>query len=147
MKLNFHLQNKGSVLVFALIVLSLLLVASLSIATVTISGTKSATVLNRSTVAFQIADSGVEEVLEQIYNTSCNSSPLSCLGSCSVVDSKAGVTGSINGGAYRVTFFEADGDPISSCSVVGWRSTLNSIQSEGTYGNTTRAVKADIKPL
>jgi hypothetical protein len=140
-------KQKGSVLVFALIVLSFLLIASLSIATLSISETKSSIALDRSTVAFSIADSGAEILLEKIYGNTCNGQALSCLGTCNITNSKAGITGSINNGSYRVEFYETSGDPVDSCATASWRADIESIQSEGSYGNTTRAVKVDIDPL
>ncbi|MEK9173818.1 MAG: hypothetical protein AAB845_00970, partial [Patescibacteria group bacterium] len=125
------LKQKGSVLVFSLIVLSFLLVASLSIATLTISETKSSIALDRSTVAFQIADSGAEIVLEQIYNNTCNGQRLDCLGTCSIQNGQAGITGSINNGTYRVIFYDTNDSPLSSCSISTWRDDVESIQSEG----------------
>ena len=138
---------KGSVLVFSLIVLAFLLVASLSIATLTLSETKSSIALNRSTVAFQIADSGAEILLEQIYGNTCNGQRLDCLGTCSIQNSQAGITGGINNGTYRVIFYDTNGSPLNSCSDTTWRDAVQSIQSEGNYGDTTRAVKVDIDPV
>lgn len=139
-------KRTGSVLVFSLIVLSFLLVASLSIATLTLSETKSSIALNRSTVAFQIADSGAEILLEQIYGNTCNGQRLDCLGTCSVQNSQAVITGSINNGTYAVFFYDTNGSPLGSCSDNTWRDTVQSIQSEGSYSDTTRAVKVDIDP-
>jgi Tfp pilus assembly protein PilX len=140
-------QRKGSVLVFSLIVLSFLLVASLSIATRTISETKSSISLDRSTVAFQIADSGIEIVLEKIYGDTCNGQALDCLGNCTIKDDKAVVRGLIAGGLYKVNFYDQDGDALNSCSNSTWRTDVESIQSEGSYGETTRAVKVDVNPV
>jgi hypothetical protein len=144
--LQSNQRRKGSVLVFSLIVLSFLLVASLSIATLTLSETKSSIALNRSTVAFQIADSGAEILLEQIYGNTCNTQRLDCLGTCNIQNSQAGITGSINNGSYRVIFYDTTGNTLSSCSDTTWRDAVQSIQSEGNYGDTTRAVKVDIDP-
>ena len=140
-------KQKGSVLVFSLIVLSFLLIASLSIATVTVSETKSSVTLERSTVAFQIADSGAEILLEKIYSNTCNGQRLDCLGTCAVRNNKAGIEGTINNGTYRVEFFQIGGTPLNSCSTTTWRVDTESIQSEGIYGNTTRAVKVDVNPF
>lgn len=141
------IQQKGSALVFSLIVLSFLLIASLSLAALSVSETRSAISLDRSVVAFQIADSGIEVVLEKIYKGTCNGQNLDCLGACNLQNSKAGITGTVNSGAYRVEFYDQNGSALSSCNTSTWRADTESIQSEGTYKNTTRAVKVDVNPV
>jgi Tfp pilus assembly protein PilX len=139
-------KQKGSVLVFTLIILSLLLVASLSLATVSISESLGVNAISRSIVAFQIADSGLETVLQEVYEGDCNSGRLDCLGSCSVVGGEAGINGNINAGTFRVVFYETGGTALTSCADTSWRTTTESVQSEGLYNGTTRAVKIDIDP-
>jgi uncharacterized membrane protein len=63
----FTKPNKGSVLVFSLIVLSIVLSAALSVAVVNVSNRKSAGSTGQSVQSFQVADSGVEMALEAIY--------------------------------------------------------------------------------
>ncbi len=146
--LKYHkYKQQGSVLVFALIILSFLLIASLSAAALTLSEAKSSIVLNRSSFAFQIADSGAEIVLDKVYANNCNGQRLDCLGSCTITNGKAGIEGNINNGAYRVTFYQHSGSAIDSCATSTWRADVESIQSEGTYGGTKRAVKIDVDPL
>lgn len=137
---------------FALITLSFLLIASLSIATLTASETRSSLSIDRSVVAFQIADAGIETILEKIYSNTCNGQRLDCLVSspvstCSVVNGAAGLGGDINSGSYRVVFYKSNGNPIDSCSTTSWRVDTESIQSEGVYNKTTRAVKVDVNPV
>ncbi|MCW1887933.1 MAG: hypothetical protein KIH67_000045 [Candidatus Moranbacteria bacterium] len=147
----FNKKQKGSVLVFTLIILSLLLVASLSLAAVSISEKRSVNAVSRSIVAFQIADSGLEKILERTYKGSCNGQRLDCLASngdsCSVVNGVAGINGSINNGAYRVTFTRHNGTNITGCSDSNWRAETESMRSEGNYNGTARAVKIDVNPL
>jgi Tfp pilus assembly protein PilX len=144
-------KQNGSVLVFTLIILSFLLVASLSLAAVSISEKRSINAVSRSVVAFQIADSGLEKMLERTYKGSCNGQRLDCLASsgdsCSVSNGSAGVNGSINNGSYRVTFIKHDGSNLTSCSDSGWRADVESMRSEGVYSGTARAVKIDINPI
>ena len=55
--------KKGSVLVFSLIVLSILLSAAVAVATVSVSNRKSTLSTDKSNQSFQVANSGVELVL------------------------------------------------------------------------------------
>lgn len=59
--------HKGSILVFALIVLSFILIAAFAVASVTLIEKRSSNVSVNSTTAFQQADKGMEEFLQQIY--------------------------------------------------------------------------------
>mgnify|MGYP003418489366 FL=1 len=144
-------KQNGSVLVFSLILLSFLLVASLSLAIVSVSEKRSINAVSRSVVAFQIADSGLEKMLERTYKGSCNGQRLDCLASsgdsCSVVNGSAGINGSINNGGYRVTFIKHNGSSLTNCSDSSWRADTESMRSEGNYSGTARAVKIDINPL
>ena len=60
-------KSKGSILVFALIVLSFILIAAFSVAAVTLVERRSANVSVNSSTAFQNSDKGMEEFLQQIY--------------------------------------------------------------------------------
>jgi len=60
-------NTKGSVLVFALIILSFILVASFSLASVSLIERRSADVSVNSATAFQNSDKGTEEFLQQLY--------------------------------------------------------------------------------
>lgn len=59
--------HKGSIVVFALIVLSFILIAAFSVAAVTLVERRSANISVNSTTAFQKADKGMEEFLQQLY--------------------------------------------------------------------------------
>ncbi|MFA5986220.1 MAG: LamG domain-containing protein [Parcubacteria group bacterium] len=59
--------HKGSIVVFALIVLSFILIAAFSVAAVTLVERRSANISVNSTTAFQQADKGMEEFLQQLY--------------------------------------------------------------------------------
>ena len=60
-------NQKGSVLVFALIVLSFILVTAFSLASVSLIERRSSGVSVNSSTAFQNSDEGMEEFLQQIY--------------------------------------------------------------------------------
>lgn len=131
---------KGSVLVFTLIVLSILLVSSLSVATVALTESRSTAALNRSSVAFQAADAGMEVILQDIYSGACDGRALSCLGTCS----GGRISGTVGDATYQASFFDVDDDRITNCSSTSWRSDLETLLTEGRFGNTTRAVQVEI---
>lgn len=60
-------KYKGSILVFALIVLSFILIAAFTVAGVTLVERRSANISVNSTVAFQNSDKGMEDFLQQLY--------------------------------------------------------------------------------
>ncbi len=71
-KINFPLlklrrTRKGSVLVFALIILSFILVAAFSLSSVALIERRSANSSVNSATAFQNSDKGMEEFLQQLY--------------------------------------------------------------------------------
>lgn len=62
-----NIKHKGSVLVFALIVLSFILISAFTVASVTLIERRSANVSVNSTTAFQNSDKGMEDFLQQLY--------------------------------------------------------------------------------
>src|SRR3990167_8615687 len=60
-------HRKGSVLIFSLIVLAFMLVSALSIATVSVTEKRASLSTEKSSRSFQVADSGVEIMLQKIY--------------------------------------------------------------------------------
>jgi Tfp pilus assembly protein PilX len=134
-------RARGSVLVFSLIILSFLLIASISLATVALSGTRATSALNRSSVAFQAADAGSELTLQKIYAASCDTSRLSCLGSCS----SGRIEGTVGNASYDVNFYDTSGTRITDCNSTSWRADVETLLSEGAFGGTTRAVQVEVK--
>ena len=140
-------KEKGAILIFSLIVLSFILVAGLSLATVALSDQKTATSTDRSTNAFQAADSGAEIILARIYSGDYDDDSLGSLGSCSGTT----FSGSVLSSSYRITIYdnnenplgcgEPGGDPAGpSDTDPGWRAKAVMLRSEGTYSNSTRAI-------
>ncbi|MBP9751355.1 MAG: hypothetical protein KBD19_00650 [Candidatus Moranbacteria bacterium] len=73
-KLSFpNILPKGSVLVFSLLILSIMLVTSLTILSSAVLDRKASLSTGSSARSFQVADSGVEEVLYEIYKGTGNS--------------------------------------------------------------------------
>ncbi|MEK7494426.1 MAG: pilus assembly PilX N-terminal domain-containing protein [Patescibacteria group bacterium] len=146
---------RGSVLVFSLIILSFLLVSGISVATIATTETRTSLSADRSSVAFQAADSGAEIVLNEIYSVDydlCPSTPASgktCqldeLGTCADDTGTAILSGSLGQSTYAVIFYTSSGQ-ISSCSDTSWRNQAERLQSAGTYAGTVRAIEAGIDP-
>lgn len=139
-------HQRGSVLIFSLIVLALMLISALALAAVAVSEKKASLATERSSRSFQVADTGVEAVLREIYQA--NHPDLNALAGA------LGPSASCNGGVitltqsnteYRVTFFDNSGAQFASCSDGTWRREVVKLKSQGMSGNTTRAVEVGIK--
>lgn len=158
-------KMRGSVLVFSLLVLSILLSVTLTSVGVVITGKNSSRSTEKSALAFQIADGATENVLKRIYkdtdptlsdlasNLYHNQSGGSGGGnnpSCSngVI---SGALPSASSGTYSVTFLANDGS-IIPCNGAGyatykeWRTKLVRIMASGSYAGATRAIDVTIKP-
>lgn len=160
---------QGSVLVFTLLVLSLLLSVTLSVAGVVITEKNSSSATQKSALAFQVADGATENVLKRIYKD--NDASLADMATA-LKPQSSGLNGDIsveyvpqcfNGairvmrlpdldaGSYSVSFFDTDSQPLQ-CSGPGydtnaeWRTKVARIVSTGTYGGATRAIDTTIRP-
>ena len=138
------LKSKGSVLVFSLIVLSIVLSAALSVAVVNVSNRKSAGSTGQSVQSFQVADSGVEKALKEIYKGSYTD--LSTM-RASITGSTACSNGSfsfpVSGGTSTVTFFDTD-NAVIGCTESDWRNLVAKIKVEGTSAGTTRVIETAV---
>ncbi len=151
-------NQKGSVLVFSLLVLSMLLAIAVS-STILVFVTKnSARSTERSILAFQIADGAAENILKRVYKDTDGT--LNTLAD-NLFHSGANPTcsnGVISGvlpsssGTYTVTLYEDEVGTELECSGAGystyaeWRKKLLYIVATGTYGGTTRAINVGIEP-
>lgn len=156
-----HKQHpRGSVLVFTLLILAILLSTALSAAGVVVLGKNSSRATEKSALAFQIADGAAENVLKRIYRNS--DATLGTLASNLYADGGQGTPTCDNGtvigslpqassGTYAVTFLDNTGTPLQ-CSGAGydtyseWRTKLSKIVSSGAYGSATRAIDIAIVP-
>lgn len=136
----FTKPNKGSVLVFSLIVLSIVLSAALSVAVVNVSNRKSAGSTGQSVQSFQVADSGVELMLKKIYKDPTNVA-LSTLGTACT---GGVVSTSVSGGLVRVSFFDDTNAQVTDCTSTTWRDSLAKIKVEGTSAGTTRVIETAV---
>ena len=139
--------KQGSVLVFSLIVLSILLSAAVAVATVSVANRRSTLSTAKSNQSFQVADSGVELVLQQIYKpvpTHANLNALAtALGGGATCSGGSIMKTGVSGGDIRVSFYDKN-DGLVSCTDSSWRSKVVGIKSEGTAGGTTRLVETAV---
>ena len=139
------LPKKGSVLVFSLIILSIILSAAITVATVSITNQRSASSTGKSVQSFQVADSGIELALQKIYKGSysdLNAMATAMGGGASC----AGGTISKNnvvGGNIKVSFYDNDGNLVT-CAATDWRDKVVRIKSEGSAFGTTRVVETAV---
>jgi Tfp pilus assembly protein PilX len=130
---------KGSVLVFSLIILSIMLVTSLTLLSSAVLDQKASLSTVDSTRSFQVADSGAEQVLYQIYqqgigdiNEIASNLSLSCSG---------GVIENASAG-WTIRFYDEDGKAFSKCDTP--RDQIAAIKSEGSAQGTVRAVEVAV---
>ena len=139
--------NQGSVLVFSLIVLSILLSAAVAVATVSVANRQSTFSTTKSSQSFQVADSGVELILQQIYkavptHASINALAAALGGGATCASGAITKTG-VAGGDIKVSFYDQN-DNLIGCADTAWRSKVVAIKSEGTAGGTTRLVETAV---
>ncbi|NTW75364.1 MAG: hypothetical protein HGB34_00445 [Candidatus Moranbacteria bacterium] len=135
---------KGSVLVFSLIILSLMLVTSLTLLSSATLDRKASLSTGNSTRSFQVADSGIEQVLYQIYRQDHDTV-------ADLADAISDANGCENGiissdAGWQVAFYEGEnGDTrITDCDDTDWRNRVTKIKSQGGAGSTTRAVEVAV---
>ena len=133
------LLPKGSVLVFSLIILSIMLVTSLTLLSSAVLDQKASLSTANSTRSFQVADSGAEQVLYQIYQQGivdideiASNLSLSCSGGI-IENASAG---------WTVRFYDEDGNALSDCNTS--RDQIAAIKSEGSAQGTVRAVEVAV---
>jgi hypothetical protein len=132
-------RMKGSVLIFTLLLLSIALMAALSLATAVVVGTKSARDTNKSVQAFQTADSGVEKILMAIKSNTTDN--LSDLGTCS----GGNITGTVRAGdSYAITLYDGEDKEVSCSDTNRKVSEIRKIKSVGKFGGSVRAVETAV---
>jgi len=134
------IKNKlknGSVLVFTLIIMSLMLMMAVSIASVTVIERKMSGATGKSNQAFQVADSGVEIVVNKKKDDP--NVKISTLGSS--CDGGTVNMGDVAGGNAIVTFYADDGTKLVCSDPIA--KTFR-IKSAGVFSSTVRAVEVEI---
>ncbi len=159
--------RRGSIIAFSVILLSILLTSGLSVVTVATLEKKSGLSTQKSVVAFQAADSGIERVLKRIYidnsptlSTSNLNDPMPDVTLQQVAAGLQGVTGALcNVGSNKIVAtssneptytFEAsffDGSDVQiACSDTEWRDKVVRLKVEGFYRQTSRVIELGIEP-
>jgi hypothetical protein len=136
--------KNASALVFALIILSIVLVSALSVSAITATERRSSGATDTSVESFQVADSGAEIVLNQIYKGSnaTVSSLVSSLGA--TCNSDGSISGSIDSGKnYTVNLYKNDGS-VESCNSTDSINNIVNIKSTGSYSQTSRAINVAV---
>jgi hypothetical protein len=136
-------RKKGSVLIFSLIILSLMLITALSIYFSSGKNRTSSLITNKSNQAFQAADSGAEIISREIYKES--NMRIEDLGDCDSggAETISDYIDSGNERKYEVFFYDLNGNKLNCSSNVA---DINGLHSVGTYGGTVRAVNISVSP-
>ncbi|MFZ3031729.1 MAG: fibrobacter succinogenes major paralogous domain-containing protein [Candidatus Moraniibacteriota bacterium] len=151
---------RGSVLVFSLLGLGMLLSAALSGAAIVVLGKNSARSTEKSALSFQIADGAAENILKRVYKeTDNNLNRLadnlygSGIGSSNPTCSSGVISGRLpsSAGTYAVTLLDGTGTPLG-CNGAGfssyseWRPKLSRLVATGTYAGATRSIDVAVTP-
>ncbi len=147
---------RGSVLVFSLLVLFILLSMTMNTASILTVDLSSINSTIHSNMAYQVADGAVENVIKRIYKNPGNDTDLNEL--ASNIWKPGGVpdpvcsNGIIHGflptatqGEYYVTFLDNSGVKLA-CNDSSWRSKLVYLTVQGKYKGVTRAIYVGVKP-
>lgn len=130
----------GSALVFSLLVLSMILVAALGVASVSVIEQKNSSATGKSTQAFQAADSAIEMVLKKAVINPAGTT-IASLGSCNAGTVTLNSTYNIISGSTVVVTLSKDGANLACTDTL---SDAGEIKAVATYGNTTRAISSAV---
>lgn len=137
-------MRKGVVIVYTLIVLAVLLVIAFTVIAVNQSQTRSAIATDESVIAFFLAESGAETMLDRVYSGSYDAGPLSgLLSGCS----NGTFSQTLSTGTWTATFYDVDGEALTSCSNTSWRQDATEMKVDGVHSNTIRSIRMSIRPL
>lgn len=140
--------RRGSVLAYTLILLSVVLVAAIGIAAVSVTNERGSLLSSRSVSSFQVADTGSQAAIVAIREAlSSGGSTLNDLtvagGGCSNSGGVATIVSASSGtiGKYTLTFYD-NGENQLDCS--DDLSQIATVKSVGEYRDTSRAVKVAV---
>ena len=141
MKTKINLYNpQGSILVYSLIIMFVVLTITLGITRVVTTQQKTSSNTSRSIQAIQIANSGIEKVLTRKKDD--NNTTIKDLAD-SPGDCEHGVvTYSINGGTVEIHFFDSGETLITNCNVS--KDNIRYIKAVGEISRTKRAIRVEI---
>ncbi len=152
---------KGSVLVFSLLVLFIMLSLTLTAVMLVIFSKGSSRSTEKSIIAFQIADGAAENMLQRLYqgepDATLDDFTDSLFGTGPNGTGKPTCYGGVisgqlplSSGTYAVTFLESDNKKLQ-CNGTGyddyctWRKKLSHIVANGTYSGVTRAIDVSVE--
>lgn len=131
---------RGSVLVYTLFILMMLLVSGLALATVTLMQQRGATGLGDSVNAFQAANDGFEDLIARYKHAS--GTTLSAIGSCTNASGVGIISQSIGGRDYVATFQKKDASGnLMSASCADNLFDIEQVKVVATVGSSTRAIE------
>jgi Tfp pilus assembly protein PilX len=135
---NLSLKS-GSVLVYSLIILAMMLLIAVGMSFVAVSEKKNASSTDASAQAYQTADSAVQQFIYKI-----NSNPSAAISAFSTCNAGIITGPSIGGGTYVIKVYSdsAGTSQITDCSKSF--STIQDIKSTGVYNTTSRAVNVTV---
>lgn len=143
---NKNEETKGSVLVFTLIILGIILTAALGVASVSVIERKSASTTGQSVTAFQVANYGAEQYLyctKDLPGTTLISSIRTSPNCGSFTCTGGEITVSSGDNSYTVTFWQNGTSPIPlQCS--NTIDSIDYIKSVGEYKGSNRAVEVSV---
>ncbi len=132
-------KKRGSILAFTLIVVLMILVISLGVVTVSTTELRSSSSTDKTTVAFQVADTGMESILEKIKSSNyLDDTLLEVFPGCvnGVISGTVGI-----GKQYDVRFFRDDDSLVGCGDRVG---DISKAKSVGEYSAVDRAVSSSV---
>jgi hypothetical protein len=144
---HFSSSRSGSVLAYALVVLSLFLVIALGISSVSVIERKTSSATGKSMMAFQVADSSAEIILQKFANAKVGridvAFPACPANPCCEPSTKI-IYGNISADkTYAATLYtDTAGTIPAACS--DNIENVKMLSSIGTYSGTTRAIKTAV---
>jgi hypothetical protein len=138
-------SQKGSIMVYTLIILTFLLIFSFSIISVNESQTRSAIATDESVVAFFLAESGVETLLDSIYSGAANGAALQSIYS-SASCSSGTLSFNLSAGTWQASFYDLSGTKLTSCSDTTWRGVVDEMKVDGIHAGSIRSIRMSVKP-
>lgn len=140
-KKNETKKRKASILIISLTILSAILIMGLSLTLGSIRERKAAISSGRSSVSYQIAEEGVESIMQRLLNSSQSAALSSIFSDCS----SGKIIRNAGEGRFEVSFFKNDlsGDEeVASCSDTA--GDIRYLKSIGTFKDQKRAVRTPV---
>ncbi len=143
---RFLKPSRGSVLVFSLLVLAILLSTAITVATVSITNKRTVGDSLQTNRSFQIASSGTELTLEQIYKETAGTlnALATAMGGGDATCQNGVIThDNILQGEVRMSFFDNSGNQLA-CNDANWRTKVVRLKAEGSIANTIRVIETAV---